>query len=286
MNTLQVGNILKKIIGDKNVMRLRFYRQYGRFPRFKRPGIIQEKILADVYSDDFIKFADYADKVKVRDYVKEKGLEDILREHYAVWNDVEDISIDALPDNFILKANNGCNGHIVCRDKRQFDLTAAKAALRKAVNDGLHHDERHYRHIKPLVFAEQLLDNGDGMPPVDYKFACLNGEVCDIFVVVGRGIDTRYCIFDSDWRLMPVLKQEYLPAKIPEKPANLAQMVETAKILSADFEFVRVDLYDFNGKIYFSELTFSPAGGLIHSGKLLDGAAIRNKTYWPSRPLK
>ena len=40
-------------------------------------------------------------------------------------------------------------------------------------------------------------------------------------------------------------------------------MIRIAKILSKDFKFVRVDLYDINGKVYFGELTFSPTNGVF-----------------------
>jgi len=56
-----------------------------------------------------------------------------------------------------------------------------------------------------------------------------------------------------------------MPASIPPKPEHLKEMVILAEKLSSDFEFVRVDVYDFNGKIYFGELTFSPWGGIMNS---------------------
>jgi len=52
---------------------------------------------------------------------------------------------------------------------------------------------------------------------------------------------------------------------LPPKPEKLDEMVEYAKILSEDFDFVRVDLYEHEGKVYFSELTFSPWGGFMYS---------------------
>ena len=36
-----------------------------------------------------------------------------------------------------------------------------------------------------------------------------------------------------------------------------------AEILAKPFPFVRVDLYNINGKIYFSEMTFTPAKGTL-----------------------
>lgn len=56
-----------------------------------------------------------------------------------------------------------------------------------------------------------------------------------------------------------------MPTSIPSKPEHLKEMVRIAEVLASDFEFVRVDLYDFKGKIYFGELTFSPWGGIMNS---------------------
>lgn len=39
-------------------------------------------------------------------------------------------------------------------------------------------------------------------------------------------------------------------------------MLQISKKLSEDFFFVRVDLYEVSGEIYFSELTFTPNNGL------------------------
>ena len=40
-------------------------------------------------------------------------------------------------------------------------------------------------------------------------------------------------------------------------------MLEISKKLSENVPFLRVDLYEINGKIYFSELTFYPCGGFM-----------------------
>ena len=40
-------------------------------------------------------------------------------------------------------------------------------------------------------------------------------------------------------------------------------MLEIARFISKDFPFLRVDLFEINGKIYFSELTFFPCAGFM-----------------------
>jgi hypothetical protein len=42
---------------------------------------------------------------------------------------------------------------------------------------------------------------------------------------------------------------------------NLGLMLQTAEKLSADLDFVRVDLYDVGSRIYFGEMTATPGGG-------------------------
>ena len=46
------------------------------------------------------------------------------------------------------------------------------------------------------------------------------------------------------------------------KPKNFPEMVDVARLLSAHIDFVRVDLYNIDGTIYFGEMTFTPASGL------------------------
>lgn len=45
-------------------------------------------------------------------------------------------------------------------------------------------------------------------------------------------------------------------------PDNLSEMIDVAEKLSSGFKFLRVDLYNVKGKIYFGEQTFYPAAGM------------------------
>ena len=70
-----------------------------------------------MHNKSFIDNAIYADKWRVRDYIKSKGLENILLDVYGVWEKGDDIDFDVLPDKFALKPNNGSGGHFFCKDK-------------------------------------------------------------------------------------------------------------------------------------------------------------------------
>lgn len=165
-----------------------------------------------------------------------------------------------------MKANNGSGGHYICTDKSKLDkvkVIESMNATLKAVSH-LRNTEPHYCAIKPMILAEELMGDGTVLP-IDYKFHCIKGKVADVFVVCERETGAKYCTLDVNWKPLPYTKAEFLPKRIPDKPEHLKEMIALAERLASDFEFVRVDLYDFNGNIYFGELTFSPWGGIMNS---------------------
>lgn len=244
-----------------------YYYLRGRWPNFQHPKDLSERILSSMQKKDFLKYASLADKVTAPDYVKSKGLGHILLTHYGAWEDARDIDFDKLPAKFILKPNNGSGGHIYCRDKSKFDKEAAIKALNADLRRGEDYSfEPHYKHIRPMVLCEELLDLGEGKVLTDYKFTCINGKIADVFLAGenSRG-ERKYATVDTDWNILPYTKPEYMLDPLPSKPAKIKEMVEYAQILSSDFPFVRVDFYEYERKVYFSELTFSPWGGFMYS---------------------
>lgn len=262
-----------------------YHRLRGKWPNFLHPKDLSEHILSSMNKRSFLKYADFADKVKVRDYIKSKGLEDILLEIYGVWKNPKDIDFDILPNKFALKPNNGSGGHFFCKDKSKID----KATVIKNLQEGLDlvkdditfRFERHYGKIEPRIYCEELIDTGTDSWPIDYKFMCVKGQIADCLIVSSRdNKGNHYCIrMNSEWQILPYTKKEFLSKEIIAKPKHWEEMIRIAKILSEDFECVRVDLYEYKDKVYFGELTFSPAGGYLYSyndhgineiGKLFD----------------
>lgn len=259
-----ISEVSVRLVGQKMSYKLQYFYKRCRWPNFKNPQDFSERIIAMIVAKDFKKYAYYADKVKVREYIKSKGLEYILLKHYKIWDDPKKIQIDNLPEKFILKTNNGCGNHLICKDKSKFDLEFAKSSLAKTLHIKYKYNT-HYNFIRPLVFAEELIDTGTDSWPTDYKFTCINGKVDHIFGAVEREVKTKYFTLDLDWNILPYTKNEYLPKQYPPKPHKLKEMIEIAKVLCKDFEFVRVDLYEHGDNIYFGELTFSPWGGIMDS---------------------
>jgi hypothetical protein len=248
---------------------LRYFHNRKHFPNFNNPKNFSERVLSSMLSPSFKEYAKYVDKVGVRDYVASKGLDDLLLKHYGVWDNPDDIDFSTLPEKFALKTNNGCGNHIFCKDISSLDTDDCIDTLKKnlqiveSIESNL---EPQYKMIKPLVFCEELIDTKSDSWPVDYKFTCINGEPEHIFLAMERETEVKYGTFDLDWNVLPYTRKKFRPSgEYPKKPKHLKKMADIARVLSKDFEFVRVDLYEHGDRIIFGELTFSPWGGFMYS---------------------
>lgn len=242
-----------------------------RWPDLKSPRIFAEKMIWLTVNWRHPMKSQCADKYAVREYVKKCGCEDLLTPLIGVWNRVEDIDFDVLPQRFALKCNHGCGCNIICKDKTRLDLEDAKKKLRRWMKRdyGRYSGEIHYSGIKPRIICEEYLEDGDNLMPIDYKFFMLSGRPYFCLVISDRkpGIvgHVRYHYYDPNWkRVRNVLRDARMDSDISEteKPACYEKMLAAAVKLAKPFPFVRVDFYSINGRAYFGELTFTPAGGL------------------------
>lgn len=197
-----------------------------------------------------------ADKWLVRQYVKDKGLENILIKDFGVYEKVEDINLDTLPNQFVAKVTGDSGGVVVCKNKDSF-MEKAKIKFKNLNGDySSVNKEWHYHYIKNKIIIEEMIETDDGHSPKDYKIFCFDGEPKFLFVASERDVDVKFDFFDLEWNHLPV-KQGHLNSKIEiKKPEKFDEMLEICRVLSKDFPHVRVDLYYEKGKIYFGELTF------------------------------
>lgn len=208
-----------------------------------------------------------ADKYRVRDYIKQRGCEELLVDLYGAWDNVEEIDWDVLPKKFVLKCNHGCGYNIVCTDKDTFDFNGAKEKLNKWMKESYGDAQSEnciYGKIKRKIIAEQFIESEDGNPINDFKFFCSYGVPKFSYIITG-GHGDEMCLdyYTTDWEWIPVRNGGYPNAKVKkEKPKMLEEMLQYASKLSKQFPLVRVDLYCEFGKIYFGELTFLATSGL------------------------
>lgn len=98
----------------------------------------------------------------------------------------------------------------------------------------------------------------------DYKFYCFNGE--PRFLYVSRGLEdhssAELSYLSINWESVEFDRTDFSSfSKIPSKPEKFSEMISIARKLSEKLCFLRVDLYEINHALYFSELTFSPGSG-------------------------
>ena len=201
-----------------------------------------------------------------REYVKEKGYENLLIKTYGVFDRFEDIDFDKLPNAFALKTTHSSQMNYICFDKSKINYDELKKKFNKYLktNYGKKTVELHYSPIKPQIIIEELmLENGK--LPTEYKIHVFNGKAKSLYVVTSRGIDIRYNNYYIDWTPFDGSQfNGWKKTDYPlEKPKNFDEMIKISEDLASPFPFVRVDLYDINGTIYFSELTFTPAKGTL-----------------------
>lgn len=241
------------------ILRQQFKSRMGYALNLKTPKTFNEKLqwLKLYWRDE--RATELADKYLVRSYVKKKGLEHLLNEIYGIYDHPNDINVDKMPENFVIKPNNGSGKVIFCKNKNNFDLDAAKKTLSKWITQNYYRTslEWVYNAIPPKIIIEKTIKTPDGKPPKDYKFFCFSGEPKCLFVASDRGDHTtKFDFFDLKWNKWPV-KNHYPNSQneIP-CPKKFNEMIEYAKILSDDFPHVRIDFYYEYGKIIFGECTF------------------------------
>ncbi|MCD7886637.1 MAG: hypothetical protein LUG44_03315 [Clostridiales bacterium] len=241
-----------------------YYHQTGKHLNLEHPRTYTEKIQwLKLYDSTPLK-GRLSDKYLVRDYVREKIGGGYLVPLLGVWDRVEDIPFDDLPEKYALKATHGCEWNIIVHDKNQLDVNDARRKLKEwlqtdfAFRDGL---ELHYRYTEPRIIAEQYIENAENTL-FDYRFFCFDGKVYSIWIDVDSGTPThRRNIYTPNWELVPLNVTWPHDSGLTRKPKNLEKMIQIAETLSQGFYHVRVDLYEIGTQIYFGEMTFTPMSG-------------------------
>lgn len=205
------------------------------------------------------------DKFAVKKFVAQIIGQEYIIPTLHVWDNANDIQLNSLPNKFVLKTTHGGGscGVFVCKDKNETDLKLIKKSMTKALKQDNYNAAREwpYKNVPKRIIAEEYLEHDGDL--LDYKFFCFNGKAEYCQVITGR--ESNMCIdfFDRDWNHQDF----HEPAEYPfsaitiNRPASYEKMLLLADTLASDIPFVRVDLYNIEGKIYFGEITFFPTAG-------------------------
>lgn len=265
---LFILNHTARLWPDKLFLKLKFVLCMGQKLDLKCPKTFNQKLQWLKLNNRKPQYTQMVDKYAVKEYVASIiGMEYIIPT-LGVWNSVDEIDWDILPDQFVLKTTHGGGGCdvIICKDKKNFDKETAKRKLYKSLKSDIYWNFREwpYKNVPKRIIAEKFMTN-NGKDLEDYKIHCFNGEPKFILVCANRyGKDAMIDDFYStEWKLMDVRRPGHPRSdKASTTPVLLKQMLELSRILSKDIPFLRVDFYIINNQIYFGELTFFPASGM------------------------
>ena len=257
------------LLSSKVYLKLKYKACMDKKLNLKNPKTFNEKLQWLKLYDRKDIYTTMVDKYEAKKYVAEIIGEEHIIPTLGVWDKFDDIDFDTLPNQFVLKCTHDSGGLVICRDKSKLDKMATRNILEKSLKNKYFFTAREwpYKNVKPRIIAEKYMqDNSQQSGLVDYKFYCFGGETK--FLYISQGLENhktaRISFLNLDWTFAPFKRTDYKPFDdLPQKPKEFEKMIDLTKQLSKNIPFLRVDLYEIEGKIYFSELTFSPCGGMM-----------------------
>ena len=250
-------------------------RQLGTLPDLANPTGYNDKVNWLKLYDQMPEHVICCNKLLARAYVAERTDPSCLLKIHQIADSPNRIDFDALPERYVLKANHDSGSAQIIAD--QDAVPRAKRRIRKHLGRayGLNTGEWAYAHISPFVFAEEYMHG----PVIDYKFHCSLGRIFWVQVIADRASGTpRETILDDEYATLPLHMDHKMihEPQAPSRPPAWDRMKAMARTLSEPFRYVRVDLYDYQERPVFGELTFWPLAGCYKTsdepvfGRMLD----------------
>lgn len=253
---------------DKIYLNKKFKEVFGRDINWKNPTTFNEKLQWLKIYDRNPLYTQLVDKYEVRKYIAEKIGKQYLIPCLGVWDRFEDINFDGLPNQFVLKCTHDSNSVIVCKNKREFDMNLARIKLNSHLKRNFYYNAREwpYKNVKPRIIAEQYMEDEKTHELRDYKIFAFQGVVRALFIASDRqnsNEQVKFDFFDSEFNHLDIKQGHPNSEILPERPANLQEMIRLSEEVSKDFPEVRIDFYECNGKTYFGEITFFHHSGFV-----------------------
>lgn len=250
-------------IPDKPYLKMVYRIKTGKKLNLKNPVGFNDKMNWLKLNDRHWEYTDYVDKYKVREIISGKIGEEYLFPLLGVWDSFDDIDFDKLPDKFVLKCNHDSASVKIILDKKTINKKELKNFFdgRMQLNSFCLGREYPYKNVVPKIIAEKFIEVDDKHGLRDYKFFCFDGEPKFLFVATDRSTDVKFDFYDIGFNHIDTTNIHLQSGLQLEKPEKFEEMVELARKLSQGMKFVRIDLYNVDGKIYFGEYTFFHGGG-------------------------
>lgn len=259
---------MKRIITlkDELYLKILYEKIIGKKLNLTSPQTFNEKLQWLKINDRKDLYTTMVDKYDTKKYVANIIGEEYIIPTLGIYDKIEDIDFEKLPNEFVIKCTHDSGGVVICKDKNNFDIKKAKAKINKCLKKNYYYIRREwpYKNIKPRIIIEKYMQDSKNDDLIDYKIMCFNGKVKCSFICLNRRSKTGLNVdfYDADWKKMPFERHYKNSNIITPKPEQYDKMVELSERLSQNIPFLRVDFYEINGKIYFGELTFFPGSGM------------------------
>lgn len=262
-----------RIIPEKRFLEKKYKKTFGKNLNWNKPKTFNEKIQWLKINDRTSLHTKCADKFLVRNYIKEKIGEKYLVPLVFQTEQPKEIEPSKLPDYpIIIKANHNSGGYHIVFNKNEENWDKIRKDCKKWLKKNFYYQvkEWQYKNINPRIIIEKLLLDKKGNIPYDYKIHCFNGIPEIIQVDLDRQKDHRRNWYDKNFKKLPFEQSPIINGKQKypsddtvklDPPENFELMKELATKLSEEFCYVRVDFYNFDWNLYFSEITFHHESG-------------------------
>lgn len=253
---------------DEKYLKILFKLRIGKELNLDTPQTFSEKLQWLKLYNRKPEHTQMVDKVEAKKYVANLIGEEYIIPTLGVYDSVDEIDFDKLPNQFVLKCTHDSGGVVICSDKNKLNIIEAKKKLSQGLRCNYYYQNREYpyKNVKPRIIAEQYMVDESGYELKDYKFFCFNGEPKALFIATDRGSateETKFDFFDMNFKHLPFTNGHPNSTKPINKPIGFDKMKELAAKLSQGEPHLRVDFYDINGQIYFGELTFFHWSGMM-----------------------
>lgn len=226
----------------------------------ENPKTFNEKLNWLKLYDRNPQYTKMADKYEARKFVSDRIGDEYIVPLIGVWNNFDEINFNSFPEQFVLKCNHDSGSVLICNDKQNFNIANAGVKFKQKLSSSWfwHSREWVYKDIKPRILAQKYL--GENIN--DYKILTFNGEPKIIQVVYDLFTNQKRNLYTTDWKYISASQHFPTdPNHIIEKPVNLDKMLELCYVLAKNIPHVRVDFWEVDSKLYFSEFTFYSDAG-------------------------
>lgn len=277
---LKLVNCLR-FIPNVPYLKLTYKIKTGKKLNLKKPVTLCDKLNWLKLNEIHPEYTRYVDKTTVGEVIREITGQDLCFPIYGAWEHYDDIDFSALPDKFVLKCNHDSGSVKIIHNKADINHDEFRNFFeaRLKMNPYVLGREYPYKDVQPKIIAEKFMIPDGESDINDYKFFCFDGKPEILFVATERNEDCKFDFYDMDFNHLDIVNIHPQSGKTIEKPTCFEEMKEIAATLSKGMKFVRIDLYEIAGKVYFGEFTFFHAGGFwpltpdeweINLGKLID----------------